>query len=192
MKSHFARPLALPFAAGIRRLFESAQTAPLTPEAFVRPRAITSTRPTTTPNPNTGGARPAITPHTAVQVPGNEVANTVNRVLASRSFQILRPAQYRTGVRPNLPDVVTNEIRPLALKHRPDNHRLAFQIPRDRRFKRAIFDRWAASSPSQQPPIFANKVLRARRKTLREKGPPSLYHQLTTRGKDDIQKWITL
>src|SRR5882672_1164297 len=78
MKSTSLALWALPLAAAFAGCSSHPKPQPLTPEAFVSPRE----NPTqSNDNPNTGGGAPGDNARPAIQVPENDVASTVNKVL---------------------------------------------------------------------------------------------------------------
>jgi len=190
MKSTSLALWALPFAAAFAGCSSQPKPQPLTPESFVGPRNNIS-QANDNPNPNTGGGAPGDNATPAVQVPGNEVANTVNKVLGQPILPTApAPRDTSTGIRPNLPDVVTNEIKPLASSIGPTTAGSVSNLPAIGASSGQYMTLGGVVADVNSTPIFANKVLSLAEKPLREKARHLSITNYEREAKDDIQKWI--
>jgi hypothetical protein len=178
---------ALPFAAAFVGCSSQPKPQPLTPEAFVGPRENVNQA---NDNPNTGGGAPGDNARPAVQLPGNEVANTVNRVLGQPILP--NPPQPRdtSGARPNIPDVVTNEIKPFGAGSPGPNPAATSPLPAIGASSGQYMTLGGVVAEVNITPIYANKVLALAEKPLREKAHHLDINNYRRQAADDIQKWI--
>lgn len=98
--------LALPLAVVVGCSHQP-KPQPLTPQAFMSPRENSSQ---TNDNPNTGGGGSGDNATPAVQVPENEVTNTINKALGQPILPTT-PNRNTGGARPSIADVVEKEIK---------------------------------------------------------------------------------
>jgi hypothetical protein len=113
MKRPPFRLLAVSFAAAAFAGCSSApKPQPLSPEAFINPHENSGDQ--KTDNSNTGGGSVGDNARPAVQIPGNVVSDTINQALGRPAAPPARDSNGITGTRPNIADVVENEIKPVA------------------------------------------------------------------------------
>jgi parvulin-like peptidyl-prolyl isomerase len=110
MKSTSLTLWALPLAAAFAGCSSQPKPQPLTPQAFISPRENAST---TSDNPNTGGGAAGDNARPSIQLPANEVTNTIDQALG-RPVAPKVPANRDTpGAQPRIADVVANEVKPI-------------------------------------------------------------------------------